>query len=76
MPEDQTQFIGKPGETDSKIASISIRGWISLLLTLTVCAMNLIPQIMAATVPVEIKEPLYSGWLLSLGFYFGQNKKT
>ena len=69
---DETTLISK--EPESRVMGVSVRGWIALLLTATVCAMNLIPQIREAAQAVEIKEPLYSGWLLALGFYFGQKK--
>lgn len=72
MTPDETTFTGKQ-EPESRMLGVSVRGWIALLLTATVCAMNLIPQF-KNVLPVEIKEPLYSGWLLALGFYFGQKK--
>ena len=48
----------------SQVWSISIRGWLALMLTITVCVMS--------GVGVEVIEPLYSMALLALGFYFGQ----
>lgn len=69
---DETTMITK--EAESRMLGVSVRGWIALILTGTVCAMNLIPQVREAAQAVEIKEPLYSGWLLALGFYFGQKK--
>ena len=68
---DETTITHK--EPESRVIGVSVRGWIALLLTATVCAMNLIPQFGNA-IPVKIEEPLYSGWLLALGFYFGQKK--
>lgn len=70
---DETTMIAKE-QPESRMLGVSVRGWIALLLTGTVCAMNLIPQIREATQAVKIEEPLYSGWLLALGFYFGQKK--
>jgi len=49
---------------DSQILGVSVRAWITLILTLTVCGM--------AAAVIEVKEPLYSAFLLALGFYFGQ----
>lgn len=52
---------------ESKVMGISARGWIAFFLTITVCAMSI--------VVVDVKEPLYSAFLLALGFYFGQKKQ-
>ena len=60
---------------DSSFMGVSIRAWIALILTSTVCFMNLISIFKGVGFVLEIKEPLYSGWLLSLGFYFGQKNK-
>lgn len=49
---------------DSKLFGMSLRGAICIILTLTVCFMSGLDRI--------IKEPLYSAFLLALGFYFGQ----
>ena len=49
---------------DSKIMGVSLRGCITLILTLVVCTL--------AFKAVDVKEPLYSAFLLALGFYFGQ----
>jgi len=54
-------------EVRSAIYGVSVRGWLAVILTLTVCGMS------AASVPVV--EPLYSAMLLALGFYFGQKTK-
>jgi hypothetical protein len=80
---DETTILGKVEEApDSRIGNVSVRAWLAIMLTATVCLMNLAAitaQILhvqqAAQFVLEIKEPLYSGWLLSLGFYFGQKDK-
>lgn len=66
---------------DSQIFGMSIRAIIVVLLTLSVMGMNLAKLICVlvgypevATAIGEIKEPLHSGFLLSLGFYFGQKR--
>ena len=43
---------------------LSVRAWIALSVVWTVCWM--------ATHQLEVKEPLYSLALLTVGFYFGQ----
>lgn len=78
MPEDITTFTDKP-EPESKLGRISIRGWIALILTATVCLISLQAFIFAVAritgVEIKVEEPLYSAFLIALGFYFGQNKK-
>jgi|GEM_PF-3088871 len=78
---DETQTL-TVREADSTIGNVSVRAWLAVMLTATVCLMNIgaiAAQIFhaaqAAQFVLEIKEPLYSGWLLSLGFYFGQKGK-
>lgn len=46
---------------------VSIRGWIALIVILTVCAMSISK--------VDVKEPLYTLAGLIVGFYFGANPK-
>lgn len=58
-------FINK-SNTESQIYGISVRGWITLILVLTVCAM--------AGFKVQVLEPLYTAFSLAIGFYFGQKK--
>ena len=73
-----TRATDQPAQ-DSRLLGVSVRAWLAIMLTATVCAMNLIslwPQLNGAAAFVfKIEEPLYSGWLLSLGFYFGQKNK-
>lgn len=49
---------------ESKLWGVSIRGWLVMVITLTACTMSMFKW--------EIKEPLYSAFLLCLGYYFGQ----
>jgi len=52
---------------ESQLVGISIRAWLAILLTVTVCVMS--------GFSLKIVEPLYTAFLLSLGFYFGQKTK-
>lgn len=56
----------KPSNVESTLFGVSVRGWITFIITLTVCAMAFIGK--------DIKEPLYGSLMLVLGFYFGQAK--
>ena len=49
---------------ESKFLGVSIRGWIVVFITVTVCTMSGFDR--------KIDEPLYSAFLLCLGYYFGQ----
>ena len=55
-------------DPESKIMNVSLRGWLALLLVLTVCVMS--------GLSMAITEPLYSMALLALGYYFGQKGKN
>lgn len=57
---------GQNGDS-STIWGVSLRGWIALIVVLTVCIMS--------GLTIEIKEPLYTLAGLIVGFYFGQNQK-
>ena len=46
---------------------VTIRGWIAIIVVLTVCGMSV--------GKIDIKEPLYTLAGLIVGFYFGQNPK-
>jgi hypothetical protein len=66
--EENTEIIKKNTEnSDSKIANVSLRGWISVIVITTVCVMS--------GLQIEVKEPLYTLAGLVVGFYFGQNQK-
>ena len=51
---------------ESKLFGVSVRGWLAVIIILTVCLMS--------AFSITIIEPLYSISLLSIGFYFGQKK--
>lgn len=53
--------------SDPRVLGASTRFWLALLISETVCLMSVFGM--------EVKEPLYSAFLLSLGFYFGQKTK-
>lgn len=55
------------GNNESKLFGVSVRGWLAGILTLTVCMMS--------GFGIVVKEPLYSAFLLALGFYYGQKNK-
>lgn len=68
MP-DETEIIKKdptsavPIGSESAFFNISIRAWIVAGLTATICGM--------AVMGKTVEEPLYSGFMISLGYYFG-----
>jgi len=51
----------------SSLGGVSIRGWLAILLTVTVCGMSASSKV--------VIEPLYTMASLALGFYFGQKTK-
>lgn len=53
----------KPG-SESVLFRVSVRAWISIMLTVTVCYMGL--------KSIEVKEPLYTLATIAIGFYFGR----
>jgi hypothetical protein len=53
---------------ESKIFGVSVRAFVTLYITMTVCMLSIFD--------VKIVEPLYSAFLLCLGFYFGQKNQT
>lgn len=52
----------------STIFGASVRSWLALILTITVCGMGV--------AGVKVEEPLYTMACLALGAYFGQAKLT
>ncbi len=60
----------------SSIFGVSVRGWLALLLTATVCAMCTASSVFVSlgwtSANITIPEPLYSGFMTALGFYLGQ----
>jgi hypothetical protein len=73
---EQTDFVTRPN--GSSIFGVSVRGWLAMMLTFTVClivAGNILMASMGWTsTNVQIPEPLYSGFLTALGFYLGQTQ--
>ena len=61
-----------PAETtpapESQVLSVSVRGWVTLLIVGTVCAMSVLAM--------SVDEPLKAGFIFVLGFYFGQKTKS
>lgn len=53
---------------ESKIFGISVRAFILIVLTMCVCGM--------AVRALEVKEPLYSAFLIALGFFYGQKTQN
>lgn len=64
---EETQRIVRESNNGSHVFSVSVRAWIVMIIVVTVCAMSLLAM--------EIKEPLYTLVGLTVGYYFGQNKK-
>lgn len=74
--DDQTRIITKEEAKKRNIApaseshmfNVSVRAWITLIVICTICYMAL--QL------IEVKEPLYSISLITIGFFFGQGKQS
>lgn len=49
---------------ESKMLRVSVRGWLAILMTFTVCLMS--------GLSIEVTEPLKSMVLFAIGFYFAQ----
>lgn len=64
MNEETATFSKAPSTGDSSLFNVTIRGWIVLLLVLTVCVMSGLGK--------EVVEPLYGLAYLATGYYFGQ----
>ena len=52
---------------ESALLGVSVRAWITALMVTTVCIMS--------AWGILVEEPLYSGFLMGLGFYLGQKTK-
>lgn len=52
---------------ESKIFGISVRGWLAIIIVFTVCGMSPFGK--------KIEEPLYSGFMIALGFYLGSKSQ-
>lgn len=70
--------VGKPNDP-STIGSVSVRAWLAVLITITICANWTANMTMAAlgltSTNIVIPEPLYSAFTMVLGMYFGQALK-
>jgi hypothetical protein len=68
-----------PNGNGSTLFNVSVRGWLAIILTVTVCGITATNIIMAClgmtSVNVIIPEPLYSGFMTALGFYLGSKTK-
>lgn len=70
-----------PQPRDSKIGNVSVRSLIALTLVLTVCIMciayvacDVAISMITKTLPTfDIKEPLYSGFMVAIGAYLGKS---
>lgn len=67
MPDDPVIVPPVDSGSESKIFGISIRGVITLILTVTVCALCPFKD--------ALLEVLKDGFFLAMGFYFGQKPK-
>lgn len=63
LKESQSPLVESTGE-HSEIFGVSLRGWIALVVVLTVCVMS--------ALKIDVMEPLYTLAGLIVGFYFGQ----
>jgi len=66
-PKKEEQKVDNSQNDNSMILGISLRGWIAMIVILTICLMS--------GLQIDIKEPLYTLAGLIIGFYFGQNPK-
>lgn len=66
MIADETQILTKPAN-ESRAFNVSIRAWVCLLVTLTICYMSV--------AELEIREPLYTLGGMVIGYYFAQKEK-
>ena len=85
--EEQTSTITKTESSgDSKDVNngseffgVSVRAWLAILITLTVCCnwtVNMMMSMLGYTsVNIVVPEPLYSAFTMVLGIYFGQQLK-
>ena len=74
---EQTEFAQR--DKTSTFVGVSIRAWLALLITFTICGNYTANMIMASlgytSVNIVIPEPLYSAFMMVLGIYFGQSVK-
>mgnify|MGYP006315085473 FL=1 len=76
--ESTTTTTSKPNDP-STIGTVSVRAWLAVLITVTICVNWTANMIMASlgytSVNIVIPEPLYSAFTMVLGMYFGQALK-
>lgn len=76
---EQTDFTTKPINDPSAIGTVSVRAWLAVLITITICGNWTANMVMASlgytSVNIIIPEPLYSAFTMVLGIYFGQSMK-
>ena len=74
---EQTDFTTKPDT--STVGNVSVRAWLAVLITVTICGNWTANMVMASlgytSVNIVIPEPLYSAFTMVLGIYFGQSMK-
>jgi hypothetical protein len=66
----ETEIIRRDGAgtpIEPKVLGASTRFWLALMIAETACLMSIFGM--------KVEEPLYSAFLLTLGFYFGQKTK-
>lgn len=68
MNEETQMFTAPKHHGDSRVYNVSIRGWLAVMLTVTICAMS--------GFSIKVEEPLYSIATFAIGFYFGQKVPT
>jgi len=77
-----TAFTPKPeaeGSSGSQCLGISVRAWLALIITITVCANWTANTVMVSlgytSSMLVVPEPLYSVFVGVIGIYFGQQLK-
>jgi len=69
MQDATTQFVkvsSKENSQHSTLFNVSLRGWIALLIIVTICAMSMLGM--------KVEEPLYTLCGMVVAFYYGQQK--
>jgi len=76
---EQTEITDKTTITRSEpsaVGNVSIRAWLAVLITITICANWTANMVMASlgvtSTNITIPEPLYSAFMMVLGMYFTQ----
>lgn len=70
----------KTEPSQSAVANVSVRAWLAVLITVTICANWTANMVMASlgitSTNITIPEPLYSAFMMVLGMYFSQATKN